>query len=434
MSKIISSKSTVGNSFYDLDDRFSLFHTQLKSEISSLFNADPVSWWQQFLLDNDYGIRQKSLVGKIRVLDLFSSVGGLSLGASVAAELLGKAVRFEGAADTDSDALLVHNHNFGTQHLINESVRDIVDFRVTTDTQDGRAHFRYAAMCGQGEKLGKADLLIGGPPCQGHSTLNNLTRSDDPKNLLMLTMPAIAVAMDIPAVVIENVPNVINDSKNVVKTTRELFETNGYTVSQGVLSASQLGWPQTRKRFFMVARLDGVSIDFVKLTQTFQMPGQPLSWAIGDLLETFGRESNGNKDLFNTVPQMSPDNQRRLKWLFDNNEFDLPNHERPKCHQNGHTYPATYGRMYWDKPAPTITTGFLTPGRGRFIHPLQPRVLTPHEAARVQGFPDWFDFYAPLNKPISRSNLTKWIGDAVPSVLGAAAIAAAIAQSKELTS
>ena len=82
--------------------------------------------------------------------------------------------------------------------------------------------------------------------------------------------------------------------------------------------------------------------------------------------------------------------------------------------------------MYWDKPAPTITTGFLTPGRGRFIHPIQPRVLTPHEAARVQGFPDWFDFYAQRDKPPSRSNLTKWIGDAVPSVLGATAVAAAL--------
>ena len=429
MSKSISKKSSVESSFYDLDESFSQFQTKLKSEISSTFDADPVNWWKQFLLADDYGIRQKSLNGTIRVLDLFSSVGGLSLGASVAAELLGKAVRFEGAADTDPDALYVHSHNFGTRHLINESVRDIVDFRVTTDSQHGKAQFRYAAMCGEGEKLGPVDVLIGGPPCQGHSTLNNQTRSDDPKNVLMLTMPAIAVAMGIPAIVIENVPNVINDSKNVVKTTRELFETNGYTVSQGVLSASQLGWPQTRKRFFMIARLDGVSIDFVKLTQTFQMPAQPLSWAIGDLVESFG--CNGSKDLFNTVPQMSADNQRRLKWLFDNNEYDLPNHERPKCHQNGHTYPATYGRMYWDKPAPTITTGFLTPGRGRFIHPIQPRVLTPHEAARVQGFPDWFDFYAQLDKPLSRSNLTKWIGDAVPSVLGATAVAAALSLGQE---
>jgi DNA (cytosine-5)-methyltransferase 1 len=402
------------------------FRDRLTNSIISAYSDNPSFWWKEFLTDASYGVSKKSPSDKISVLDLFSSVGGLSLGASVAAKTLGRSIRFEGASDTDSAALQVHSHNFGTRHLLHESVRDLVDFRVTTDTADGRARFRYSAMCGQGEHLGDVNLLIGGPPCQGHSTLNNQTRSDDPKNELMLTMPAIAVAMGIPAVIIENVPNVINDSKNVVKTTRELFENNGYSVSQGVMSANQLGWPQTRKRFFMVARLDGVIIDFEDIVTTMKMQSQPISWAISDLIELCGSSQVGDADLFNSVPQLSSDNVRRIKWLFDNNEFDLPNHERPKCHQNGHTYPATYGRMSWDKPAPTITTGFLTPGRGRFIHPIKPRVLTPHEAARIQGFPDWFDFCSPLGKSLSRSNLTKWIGDAVPSVLGAAAVIGAI--------
>ena len=426
MAKSSSDSKIAPGGFSDVDGSFSPFRTKLKSEVISTYLQSPDKWWKEFLTDANYGASKKAPSSKIRVLDLFSSVGGLSLGASVAANLLGKSVRFEGASDTDSDALQVHSHNFGTRHLLHESVRDLVDFRVTTDAADGKARFRYAAMCGQGERLGQVDLLIGGPPCQGHSTLNNQTRSDDPKNELMLTMPAIAVAMGIPTVIIENVPNVINDSKNVVKTTRELFENNGYTVSQGVMSASKLGWPQTRKRFFMIARLDGVLVDFEDVVATLQMPAQPISWAISDLLDLFGSGQGGVSELFNTVPQMNLDNQRRIKWLFDNNEFDLPNHERPKCHQNGHTYPATYGRMSWDKPAPTITTGFLTPGRGRFIHPLKPRVLTPHEAARVQGFPDWFDFCTPIGKSLSRTNITKWVGDAVPSVLGAAAVIAAL--------
>lgn len=426
MAKKISGKNIPVIGFSDVANDFSMFRTKLVSEVVPAYSDSPCNWWEQFLTEESYGIARKTPSSKIRVLDLFSSVGGLSLGASVAANLLGKSVRFEGASDTDGAALQVHSHNFGTRHLLHESVRDLVDFRVTTDTPDGKARFRYTAMCGQGELLGQVDLLIGGPPCQGHSTLNNQTRSDDPKNELMLTMPAIAVAMGIPAVIIENVPNVINDIKNVVKTTRELFENNGYTVSQGVMSANRLGWPQTRKRFFMVARLDGVEINFEDIVSTIQMPLQSVSWAIGDLVDLYGSDRVAEADLFNTVPQLSADNQRRIRWLFDNNEFDLPNHERPKCHQNGHTYPATYGRMSWDKPAPTITTGFLTPGRGRFIHPIMPRVLTPHEAARIQGFPDWFDFCTPLGKSLSRSNLTKWVGDAVPSVLGAAAVIAAI--------
>jgi DNA (cytosine-5)-methyltransferase 1 len=82
--------------------------------------------------------------------------------------------------------------------------------------------------------------------------------------------------------------------------------------------------------------------------------------------------------------------------------------------------------MKWDEPAPTITGGFQTPGRGRFIHPKRKRVLTPHEASRIQGFPDWFDFISPLAEGPTRTMLGKWIGDAVPSILGAAAVLSAI--------
>ena len=77
-----------------------------------------------------------------------------------------------------------------------------------------------------------------------------------------------------------------------------------------------------------------------------------------------------------------------------------------------------YGKLDWENPSGTITTGFLSPGRGRYIHPTQPRALSPHEAARIQGFPDG---YFPLNTLVpemKRSELAKWIGDAVPSILG----------------
>lgn len=404
---------------------------QIPLDLSSDLALDPkflsnkTGWWSDFLRKEDPNF-QKLEMGKIRVLDLFSSVGGLSLGASVAAGLLGKRTVLEGAADTDKDALTVHRFNFGTRILLNESVRDLVDFRLSATTSSGRSEFRYSSMSGDGEILQSVDLLIGGPPCQGHSTLNNFSRGNDPKNELMLTMPAVAVAMNIPVVVIENVPNVVNDSKNVVQTTTELFQRNGYAVTSGVISANELGWPQTRKRFFMIARLDGKQVDFGAVVNSLRMQPQPLSWVISDLIEKFDPGQGDGVDLFNSVPRLSQDNVRRIKWLFDNDEYDLVNHERPKCHQEGHTYPATYGRMRWDRPAPTITTGFMTPGRGRFVHPLRPRVLTAHEAARVQGFPDWFNFSTPVGDSLTRSNLSKWIGDAVPSVLGAAAVLAAL--------
>jgi DNA (cytosine-5)-methyltransferase 1 len=84
-------------------------------------------------------------------------------------------------------------------------------------------------------------------------------------------------------------------------------------------------------------------------------------------------------------------------------------------------YPSVYGRLWWHKPSQTITTGFLTPGRGRYIHPLRPRVIMPHEAARIQSFPDTFSFVVDPSTPPSRTGLQKWIGDAVPPLLGYAA-------------
>ena len=84
---------------------------------------------------------------------------------------------------------------------------------------------------------------------------------------------------------------------------------------------------------------------------------------------------------------------------------------------------ANYGRMDPDKPAPTLTTGYATPGRGRFIHPTKPRTLLPREAARIQGFPDWFSFQAGDEQP-PRASLNTWLGNAVPSILGFVAVAA----------
>ena len=81
--------------------------------------------------------------------------------------------------------------------------------------------------------------------------------------------------------------------------------------------------------------------------------------------------------------------------------------------------------MHGDRPAPTITTGIGTPGQGRFIHPTRRRLITPHEAARIQGFPDWYKFESP-DRTSTRKSLAKWIGYAVPPILGMSAAIVAL--------
>ena len=125
--------------------------------------------------------------------------------------------------------------------------------------------------------------------------------------------------------------------------------------------------------------------------------------------------------------ELTEANRDRIRWLFDNDEHDLALGQRPECHQDGTSYGAVYGRMHADRPAPTITTGYMTPGRGRFVHPTEHRTLTPAEAARLQGFPDDYCFRPAPGRLPSRSQLTKWIGDAVAAPLGYAAALSALA-------
>lgn len=368
--------------------------------------------WVEFLS----GPRKKSeIISKqIRIVDLFSSVGGLTTGVSEALLDSGFSPKPVLAADVDKAALDVFKANWPSAAIFHGSVRNLVDSHVMGVGPSAR--FSYPPVLIDPSIIplkGKVDVLIAGPPCQGHSSLNNVSRGDDPRNELYLQVPAIAVALGVEKIIIENVPGVVRSKENVVDTTASILEKAGYHVSTAVLAADRLGWPQTRRRFFLVADLIRKPIDLLQIQYGLSkdLQASDLMWAIGDL-----QESQVNTDLMNTPATLSEENLRRAQVLYDNDLYDLPLLERPDCHKNGTTYTASYGRMKPHKAAPTITTGFLSPGRGRFLHPHLVRTLTPREAARVQGFPDWYEFN-PHGRTL-RKNLSKWIGDAVPPIMG----------------
>lgn len=382
--------------------------------------SDPMSIWWRSYLDNSNQFRfpetNIQATEEVTYIDLFSSVGGLSLGFEEAVRSMGMRPVPLLAADIDDGALAIHQHNHETARVIHESVASLVDFKVLG--QGSNAEFAFPPSVDGSvisDLVGKVNAVLAGPPCQGHSTLNNYSRGNDPRNLLYLTVPAIAVALDIPMVIIENVPNVLNDVDNVVESTKKLLLDNGYEITGAVLQAHHLGWAQTRKRYFLVATKNFMPVDLSILSD--YLSHEPLStqWALSEV-HVDGEESPSH--VMNSVGEMSKKNQERIDWLFDNDAYELPNHIRPVCHQDGHTYPSVYGRMSWDKPAPTLTTGYVSPGRGRFIHPIERRVLTPREAARLQGFPNWFNFTPFEGNHSKRGQLAKWVGDAVPSILG----------------
>lgn len=362
--------------------------------------------------------------GRVRIVDLFCGAGGLSLGVLQGLKAAGYSPVVELAGDLDRTALDLFNRNLGPGEIFHGDVSDLVQAPIQAAANGPEfTHEPWVRDRRLAARLTGVDVLIGGPPCQGHSNLNNHTRRADPRNELYLAMPAMAIALNIPVVIIENVPEVRRDHYRVVAQTKHLFNEAGYTVAAGVLSATALGLPQTRRRFFLVAVKTSLPLCEVplleELIRPLHRPARDLRWAIGDL-------ECRPLDGFHSASELSPRNQRRVDFLFEHGVYDLPDSQRPECHQNGHSYPSVYGRLRWDKPAGTVTTGFLTPGRGRFIHPSQRRALTPHEAARIQGFPDSFRFELGDGSVPPRNALAKVIGDAVPPIMGQAAMLAAI--------
>jgi len=329
---------------------------------------------------------------RVRVVDLFSGCGALSLGAAEACRALG--ARFEPALAVDIEpwAVQTYARNFPGGRAVQDSVLSFL-------TPDGPRQDTLRQLAGG------VDLLIGGPPCQGHSDLNNHTRRDDPKNELYNSMARFAEVLGPRWVLIENVPGAQHDRSGVVQRTWSELEQLGYHLSGGVLEGVGIGVPQRRRRYFMLASRTGPLPAVADIQAALSQPPRPLSWAIGDLLDT--PRSEGPYDSPSTH---HPRNQRRIAYLFEHGLHDLPNEQRPACHRDKpHSYKSVYGRMRWDEPAQTITTGFGSCGQGRFVHSKRQRTITPHEAARVQFIPDFFDFGAHR-----RGALQAMIGNAVP--------------------
>lgn len=339
---------------------------------------------------------------KLRIVDLFAGCGGLTLGAAQASYAAGRGIDVRLAVDFEQSATAVYSQNFPQATVRTDSVESFFDGSLGADPSVAELATRALT--------GKVDLLVGGPPCQGHSDLNNRTRRSDPKNELYLRMARAAEILKPTFVLIENVPTVRHDTVGVVQTTREHLEGLGYRVAAETLGLHALGVAQKRRRHIVLASRDG-SVDPQSLLDDLKSrepdPAHNLRWAIGDLENLEARTG------YDVEPRASDVNRGRMEYLQATGDLDLPNHKRPACHQSNHSYKSMYGRLSWDSPAQTVTSGFGSIGQGRYMHPSQLRALTAHEAARIQGFPDYFDFTS-ISK---RADLAVMIGNAVPPAL-----------------
>jgi DNA (cytosine-5)-methyltransferase 1 len=342
-------------------------------------------------------------MSKYRVVDLFSGAGGLSLGF----EQAGFEIVF--ATDNDSEALQTYVRNFG-------------EHAHPLDLSSGSARSIATKIA---KAVGEIDVLIGGPPCQGFS-VQRRGSADDPRNHLLLRHVQIGLQLNAKAILIENVPTILGHrGAEQLNEATALLSLAGYSVHAKVQHAADYGVPQLRRRAFVVAFRRDYDRSFNFDAPTHK-PSEYLTvrQAFADLPEPPADYSAHPSISNHQLRKISAINLERLSHVPEGGgRLDIPEELRLPCHRkdNGHRHLDVYGRMSWDKPAPTITAMFDNFTRGRFGHPRENRNITNREGARLQSFPDTFVFLG------NQKSVARQIGNAVPPKL-AKAVAGAISR------
>lgn len=347
----------------------------------------------------------------MKAVDLFAGCGGLSLGFIKAGYTVVKAVELD-----ESIA--------GTYKLNHPEVDVIVDDIRNID-QSGLF------------KKGDADVIIGGPPCQGFSMAGARIRHgfiDDPRNYLFKHYFNVVKTVKPKVFVMENVKGMLTmqggsifEEIISIFSDPKMLDGEPYDIHCRVVRAVEFGVPQKRERLIIV----GTTIKNIDFDKLWDITTKEIKDEISSYFDMVTvQDAIGN--LETAIPEgriLNPEPITEYeKYLSCDSQF-LENHtqtqhsavavDRMRRISNGKNFTSldekinsvhsgSYGRLCWDKQAPTVTTRFDTPSGGRFIHPSADRTLTPREAARIQSFPDSFVFCG------NRTSVCRQIGNAVP--------------------
>ena len=349
----------------------------------------------------------------MKIIDLFAGCGGLSIGFTQAAFEVAKAVEF------DKMIAQTYINNHPHVPVIVDDIRNIDK--------------------GNNFKLGDADVVIGGPPCQGFSMAGARIRNgfiDDPRNYLFKHYFNIVKTVKPRVFVMENVKGIATMQNGAIFeeiirnfSDTELLGGDKYNIFHTVIKAVEYGVPQTRERMIIIGALntefDGEEIfESVRKKIAKDEPKffeETTVWdAISNLSEIVPNET-GIIDNPQAVSQyqsyLASDKGKlhnhiatkhsklvkdRIKKISAGENFTKLKEDIKSVHSG------SYGRLEKTSFAPTITTRFDTPSGGKFTHPVYDRTLTPREAARIQSFPDDYIFYG------NKSSICRQIGNSVP--------------------
>lgn len=336
--------------------------------------------------------------GPVDVVDVFCGCGGLSTGF----ELVGRATpsfRLVGAADIDPAAIDTYAANLP----VAPARVDLAAVAATPERID-------AFLASLPRRPGARTVLVGGPPCQGFSAHRKKDgKPKDERNTLVRAYAQLAVRLRPEVVVLENVPEILAKKDfGQFRAFRDLLEAAGYAVQAAIHNLGTFGVPQERFRALVVA----ARIPF-EMPAGFLAPEafRTVRDAIGDLPRVApGRPSADDdqhwctrhrRSTIDTIKRVPLDGGRR------------PAGVGPACLNRVDGFRDVYGRLYWDRPANTITGYARNPASGRYVHPEQHRGLTIREAALLQGFPARYAFAGPFDHRFIQ------IGNAVPPVFAA---------------
>ncbi|TIT20144.1 MAG: DNA cytosine methyltransferase [Mesorhizobium sp.] len=339
----------------------------------------------------------------VDVIDMFSGCGGMSAGFASVNSIV-KSYRIAMAVDIDADANETYAKNIGLQPLALDVARLSNNPKKAADMLAG---FRTS--------MDTPLVLIGCAPCQGFSSHRNAAGQEDLRNSLFVNFAKIAVAVQPDVIVVENVPEILSDRYwPLVAEARRVLAGAGYISRIAIHDMAEFGVPQHRYRALLIA-----------MRRPFEMPRGFLkrsdSRTVRDAIGHLPRIRPGeiaNFDQMHVTANHRPSTVETITAV-PKNGGSRPWHAGPDClrraeaKQGRAAYEDVYGRLWWDRPAITITAYARNPASGRYVHPEQHRGLSVREAALLQSFPGNYEFCGSFDSRFRQ------IGNAVPPAFAA---------------